>query len=154
MLQGLIGNGAGLLVAGIAVLAAFVRHRIPLVPGRHRSVVAEGLLTGAVVMMAFAGELSRTTGLGQWIASAIRWMEGLLGSASGAVTVVTLVVLAVLAVLIYHVFKTAAVTGLWLAFALPFLLATFHSGMFHQIDVDLQGPAQWVAGWLDLHLGV
>ena len=154
MLQGIIGNGAGLLVAGIAVLAAFVRHRIPLVPGRHRSVVAEGLLTAAVVMMAFAGELSRTTGLGEWIASVIRWAEGLLGSASGAVTILTLLTLVIVAVLIQHVFKTASTAGLWLAFALPFLLATFHSGLFHEIDVDLQGPAQWVASWLDSHLGV
>jgi hypothetical protein len=153
VLQGIIGNGAGLLVAGIAVLAAFVRHRIPLIPGRHRSLVAEGLLTGAVVMMAFAGELSRSTGAGEWIASVIRWAEGLLGSASGAVTVVTLVTLVIVSVLVYHVFKTATITGLWLAFTLPFMLATFHSGVFHRLDADLQGPAQWVAGWLDSHLG-
>lgn len=154
MLTGVIGNGAGLLLAGIAWLATFVRHRVPLVPGRHRGLVAEALLTAAVIMMAFAGELSRTTGVGEWIASVIRWGEGLLGSASGAVTVVTLVTLVVVAVIVHHVFKTATIAGLWLAFMLPFLLATFHSGAFHTLDVDLQGPARWVAGWLDARLGV
>ncbi len=145
MLPGLAGNGTALILAAVAVLAARYRHDFP---GRR---TAEILLTGAIALMAFAGEMARTTGIGQWIASVIRWTEGLIGR--DAVTVMAVATLVVVALLTRHLFRTAAVSGMWLAFALPFLLATFSGGAFHQLDVALQGPAQELAARIATALG-
>lgn len=146
MLTGIIGNGLALLVAGVAILAARFRHDLP------GSRTHEILLTGAIVLMVFSGELARSTGLGSWLTSLIHGAESLVGS--DAITVLALITLAVLVVVARHVFKTAGTSGLWLAFTLPFLLAVFQTGFFHELDTYLQVPAQDLATAISTHLGV
>lgn len=146
MLTGLIGNGAALIIGAIALLGAKYRHDVR---GRYSH---EVILTAAIVLMAFSGELTRSTGIGRWVTSVVTWAEHLIGSdASTVLAVITLVVLVILA---RHIIKTAASSGLWLAFALPFLLATFPGGAFHTIDVALQKPAIDLASQITAALGV
>lgn len=133
MLTGLIGNGAALVLAVIALVGARFRHDVR---GRRSHDI---ILTIAIVLMAFSGELARSTGACRWIASVIQWGENLIGN--DASTVLSLIVLVILVILARHIFKTAGTSGLWLAFILPFLLATFPVGAFHQLDLDLQAPA-------------
>lgn len=145
MLTGVIGNGLGLILAVVAILIARYRHDAP---GRA---AADILLTAAVVLMAFAGELSRSTGIGSWLTSIIHWGESMIGR--DASTVVALITLAVFIAVARHIYKTASPAGMWLAFILPFLLATFPSGFFHQLDVDLQGPALELANQIAKAIG-
>jgi hypothetical protein len=146
VLTGLIGNGAALLLAAIALLGARYRHDVK---GRRSH---EIILTIAIVLMAFSGELARSTGVGRWIASVILWAEHLIGK--DASTVLCVIVLVILVILARHIIKTASTAGLWLAFMLPFLLATFPVGLFHELDIDLQGPAISLAQTISSHLGV
>jgi len=137
VLTGIIGNGAAVILAAVALF--MVKHRHDL-PGRR---TPEVLLTAAIVMMAFAGTLARETGFGHWIAGLIGWISRAIGQDANLVlAVITLFVLGMLA---RHILKTAATTGLWLAFVLPFLLAVFSSGFFHTLGTDLQGPAAAVS---------
>lgn len=146
MLTGLIGDGTGFLLVGIAILLVKFRYDLP---GR---VTPEILLTAAIVLTTFAGELSRSTGLGKWIASVIHWAEQLMGTdASVGVAIATLFGVAYLA---RHILKTAGTTGLWLGFAVPFLLALFPVGFFHSLDVDLQAPAVTVAHTIAHAIGI
>lgn len=146
MLTGLIGNGAALIIGAIALLGARYRHDIR---GRYTH---EIVLTAAIVLMAFSGELTRSTGIGHWLTSVITWVQHLIGK--DASTVIAVITLGVLVILARHIVKTAAASGLWLAFALPFLLATFPVGAFHTLDVALQKPAIELATQLSSALGV
>jgi hypothetical protein len=145
VLTGLIGNGLALLLGAIALVAAKYRHDLP---GRRTHDI---VLTAAIIFMAFSGELARSTGVGRWIASVIRWAEHLIGpDASLVLAIIALVILVILA---RHIIKTAASSGLWLAFFFPFLLATFPVGFFHVLDLDLQGPAIQIAKQISTAFG-
>jgi hypothetical protein len=146
VLSGLIGNSAGPLLVGLALLLAKFRYDLP---GRA---TPEILLTAAIILTTFGGEVSRSTGLGKWITGVIHWGEHLMGTSAS--TGLALVTLAVVAFLARHILKTAGTTGLWLGFTVPFLLALFPVGIFHTLDVDLQGPAVEVAAAISHALGV
>ncbi len=146
MLTGLIGNGLAILAAGLAILIR--RHR-GHVPG---GASGEILLTAAIVLMLFAGELARSTGLGHWATSTLVDFEGWIGP-SGKV-IITLIVLAGVILVAISVFRTAQEKALMIAFLLPFAFAMFSSGLFHSLDVALQLPATAVAAKIASGLGV
>jgi hypothetical protein len=145
MLTAIIGNGLGLLLAGIAWLLAKFRYDLP---GRATADIA---LSTAIVGMLLAGELTRATGLGHWLAGLVSGGENLIGS--GGVIVLTLATLLVIGLVARHLAGTATSAGLSLAFALPFLLAAFHAGALHQLDMHLQTPAYSIAQRISTALG-
>lgn len=147
MLTGLIGNGLAVLVAGVALLAARFRHHLP-----GGQIASELVLTAAVVAMLFAGELARSTGVGHWVTQMTGDAEGWLGS-SGR-TAAALIAFAMLLGVAVAVVRTATERAMMLAFALPFALALFGAGFFHNLDTALQAPAQAVAVRLAAGLGV
>jgi hypothetical protein len=146
MLTGLIGNGLAVLLAGVAILLARLRHHL------GGGVACEALLTAAVLGMLFAGELARATGLGAGIVSVITSVQGWLGP--GGKTVAALATLAMVIAVGAAVFRTATERAMTLAFLLPFALALFSSGFFHSLDAELQAPAQAVAARIAAGLGV
>ncbi|HEY3958680.1 MAG TPA: hypothetical protein VGM53_35405 [Streptosporangiaceae bacterium] len=145
-MTGLIGNGIALLLAGVAMLIARNRQHVP------GGASGEALLTIAIVLMLFSGELSRSTGVGSWILSGLSDVEGWMGP-SGA-TILAIITLAVLLIVGVAVFRNASERALTLAFLLPFGLAMFHSGVFHSLDLTLQAPAQDIAAKVASGLGV
>jgi hypothetical protein len=147
MLTGLIGNGLAILVAGVALLLARFRHHLP-----GGAMASEAVLTAAVLGMLFAGELSRSTGLGAGLVSVITGVEGWFGA--GGRTVLALATFAMLLAVAVAVFRTASERAMTLAFLLPFGLALFGSGLFHTLDAALQAPAQAVAVKIAAGLGV
>lgn len=147
MLTGLIGNGLALLLAGVAILLARFRHHVP-----GGAMAGEALLTASVVGMLFAGELARSTGLGAALVSMITGVEGWFGA--GGKTVLALVTFATVLAVGSAVFRTATERAMTLAFLLPFGLALFSSGLFHNLDAGLQAPAQAVAAKIAAGLGV
>jgi hypothetical protein len=148
MLTGLIGNGLAVLVAGIAWIIARHRHHVP---GRS-SVIDEVLLTIAIVGMIFAGDLGTATGLGQWATSVIRGAEHLAGPVGNVIAaLVTLLVLVRTAIAVLR--SGASERAMLLAFALPFLLALFPSGFFHNLSGDLAVPAHALAVKLAAAIG-
>lgn len=147
MLNAVFGNGLALLLAGAAYLLAKNRYHF----SRWRLVV-EGMITTAVIFMALAGELLRATGIGHLIMSVIIALETMAGH-------VGLVIIAV--GLLYLLFKVGAAIAktatdkeMTLAFAIPFGLALFHTGIFAQIDQFLQLRAGDVATYIAHHIGV
>lgn len=147
MLTGLIGNGLAILVAGVAILLARFRHHLP-----GGAMTGEVLLTASVLGMLFAGELARSTGLGAGLVSVITGVEGWFGT--GGKTVLALATFAMLLAVGAAVFRTATEKAMTLAFLLPFGLALFGTGLFHQLDAGLQAPAQAIAARVASGLGV
>lgn len=147
MLTGLIGNGLAILVAGVALLCAKFRHHVP-----GGAIVDEILLTGSVVGMLFAGDLTTSTGLGGWISSLVRGAMHLLGQAG--IIVAALITLFVLLTTAKSVFRSASEGAMRVAFVLPLLLAVFPTGIFHRIGSDIQTPAHMVAVAIASGLGV
>lgn len=147
MLTGLIGNGLAILVAGVALLLAKFRHHVP-----GHKVVDEVLLTGSVLGMLFAGDLTASTGLGHWVTSLVQDFTHMLGHAGTvAAALLTLFVLLTTAVAVFRSASEGAMRG---AFILPLLLAVFPTGLFHSISGDIQGPANFVASAIASHMGV
>lgn len=147
MLTGLIGNGLAILLAGVALLCAKFRHHVP-----GGAIVDEILLTGSIVGMLFAGDLTAATGLGGWIASFIRAVMHMLGQAG--TIIVALVTLFVLLTTAKSVFRSASESAMRLAFVLPLLLALFPTGFFHRLGSDIQVPAHAVAAAIATGMGV
>lgn len=150
MLTGLIGGGGAILVAGIAWVVASHRYHVSKLV--RNDWADEILLTGAIIGMLLAGDLSVSTGLGQWVMSAASYLLRLLGPAGLVIAaIITAVVVIRTASAIIH--KGAAESAMKLAFILPFLLALFPSGIFHRVSTDLQQPAHILVTWLSAQLG-
>jgi hypothetical protein len=147
MLTGLLGNGLAVGLAILCWLLAKERTHLARWP-----IVAEIMLTAAILGMLLAGELARSTGLGHLVGS---WLIDL----SDAVGHVGLVIMACgLAFLIWRlalsVIKSANEKLLIPAFLLPFGLALFHTGILATLDADLQVPAADLAAYVAHALGV
>lgn len=146
-LEGLIGNAFSVLVGGLAwIVAKHRRHA----PGFG---VDDWLFALAVAMMLLAGELAATTGAGRWVTRLVSQVAGYLGEAG--LVIVGLVALFLLVKCVIAVLrKDGGDKMLIFAFVLPLLLAMFPTGVFHQLSVALQGPANSLALTIAHAMGV
>lgn len=145
MLTGLIGTGGAVLLAGLALIIKKFRGHVP---GKHSDNL---LLTAAIVLMVFAGVLFAGVGVGQWLISAVHYVEGFIGPV-GAVVVALVVASMFLTVLAAIVFA-AHEGALGVAFMFPLLCSVPTHGIPAQIMALLRPPAQHVAAMVAAKMG-
>lgn len=145
MLTGLIGTGGAVLLSGLALIIKKFRGHVP---GKHSDNL---LLTAAIVLMALGGVLFAGVGIGQWLVSAIHYVEGFVGPV-GAVVVALVVASLFLSVVAAIVF-TAHEGALATAFMFPLLCSVPTHGIPAQIMALLRPPAQHVAALVAAKMG-
>lgn len=150
MLTGFIGGGGAILLAGMAWVIASHRSHVSAVV-RH-SATEEILLTAAIIGMLLAGLLTVSTGLGRWVMSVLEYVLHWLGPA-GIVVAAIITAVFVIRTAVSIAKSGANDNAMKMAFALPFLLALFPSGIFHRLSVDLQVPAHALVAWISAQLG-
>jgi hypothetical protein len=148
-LAGVVGNAAGVVVIGVAVLlAAFVVPRCPgfLRPWAERFII---------VMMFAGGSAIAVTTLGTWADWLLEHVADLLGGLDAAIPRAALILVSLflmLGVLVSLIWAPNAATGM-IAAALPLILGLVAGGFIHEIYTVTVIPAQAFASSLNTWIG-
>jgi hypothetical protein len=154
MVDFMVGNGLALGLVLCAIAVVLIRGKTASWPGLRRTpIIGEILITGAVILMLLAGTLATGVGFGHWAVDVLLWFEHVLHRAGPWVMFFTA---AIGTVWVGHeiVNKGTAVEAMYIAFVLPFVLATFRVGPFAQLDIWLEHNAQFVVAWIEQKAGV
>lgn len=146
MLTALLGTGTALAVVGLGWILS---HFANSAPGK----IDDFFLVASLILMLLGGVEMVSVGAGQLVMDAIHWAISWGGS-------VLLAIISLVAIYIGVRYAFAVIKRhergkiVWLAFALPFLLAAPASGILHDLNGALQQPAQQVTSAIGAQLGL
>lgn len=146
MLTALLGTGAALVVVGLGWILS---HFANSAPGK----MDDAFLVISLVLMLLGGVEMVGVGAGQLVEAGLHWAVSWGGN-------VLLAVISLVAIYLAFRYSFAVIKRhergkiVWLAFALPFLLAAVPSGVLHDLYGALQQPASQVTSAISAKLGV